>query len=82
MNRFKKAVLLSVYRLPYHINLIWLYFWSESRLYLLRAVHVLSKNVLPMAVPAFLIVGRISNLITFITSKTIKKGVGRCWTSK
>jgi hypothetical protein len=41
MNRLKKVVLLPVNRLSYRMKLIRLYYWSERRLYLLRAVYVL-----------------------------------------
>lgn len=41
MNRLKKVVLLPVNRLSYRMRLIRLYYWSERRLYLLRAVYVL-----------------------------------------
>jgi hypothetical protein len=41
MNRLKKVVLLPVNRISYRIRLIRLYYWSERRLYLLRAVYVL-----------------------------------------
>lgn len=41
MNRLKKVVLLPVNRISYRMRLIRLYYWSERRLYLLRAVYVL-----------------------------------------
>lgn len=41
MNRLKKVLLLPVNRLSYRMRLIRLYYWSEQRLYLLRAVYVL-----------------------------------------
>ena len=40
MNRLKKVALLPVKRISYRMRLIRLYYWSERRLYLLRAVVV------------------------------------------
>jgi hypothetical protein len=43
MNRLKKVALLSVKRLSYLMRFIRLYYWSEEKLYLLRAVYVMPK---------------------------------------
>jgi hypothetical protein len=41
MNRLKKFALLPVNKISYRMRLIRLYYWSERRLFLLRAVYVL-----------------------------------------
>ena len=44
MNRLKKAALLAVKGISYHVRIMRLYYWSEEELYPLRAV-VIMPNV-------------------------------------
>ena len=43
MNRLKKVALLPVNKLSYCVRFLRLYYWSESKLYPLRAVCVMPK---------------------------------------
>lgn len=43
MNRLKKAALLQVKRISYHLKLIRLYYWCEEGLYPLRAVVIMPR---------------------------------------